>query len=141
MVTLMSSIVIFSKRLSLYMITTAKVLLFPDIHKFFTLFAQFFDAKKKPKAFLPNPLSTPKAAPESLQLKYGFFYFFQKIFGTRVSAHGTPSGLLKPPETARRALGTEPPAPWNARQRTWNALGLLEPSGTDPQALLPAHWG
>ena len=52
---------------------------------------------------------TPKAAPESLLLKYGFFIFF-KIFGTRFSALGTREGLLKPPETARRALGTEPPA-------------------------------
>ena len=124
------------------------------------------------------------------------FLFFQKIFGTRVSASGTPSGLLEPsgtreapleqslrlyleralaqmellkppkralaqlellepPGTRASALGTPPWGIWNrasgsiwnaagfwpALQRTWNALGLLEPSGTDPQALLPAHWG
>ena len=33
-----------------------------------------------------------KAAPESLQLKYGVF-IFQKILGTRFSALGTPEGL------------------------------------------------
>lgn len=46
------------------MIPSAKVLLFLELRKFFTLFAQFSEA------------ITPKAALEPLQLKYGFFYVY-----------------------------------------------------------------
>ena len=79
------------------MITTAKVLLFPELRKCFMLFAQFFDAKNT------------KAAPESLQLKYGFFYFFQKIFGTREAHMERPrdSGTIRnrPSGSPARPLG------------------------------------
>ena len=71
------------------MIPPAKVLLFPELRKFFMLFAQVFDAKNT------------KAAPESLQLKCGFF-IFQKIFGTP-QAFGLRFSALG---TARRAFGT-----------------------------------
>ena len=119
-----------------------------------------------------NKHETQKAAPESFQLKCGFFYFSKNLWNARkrnwnaLWALGTPPlGLLERPKgpwnrasgsiwNALRALGTEPPAlpgtvlprrgvrgVLERAKRSWNALGLLEPSGADPQALLPAHWG
>ena len=87
-----------------------------------------------------NKHETQKAAPESLQLKCGFC-IFQKIPGTRVSAIGTPFGLL---ERAKRLWN----APWNGSplkgsQRglgtTWNAPGLLEQSRRLYLERAPAH--
>ena len=73
------------------------------------------------------------------------FLFFQKIFGTRVSASGTPSGLLEPSGTREapleqslrlyleRALAQmellKPP------KRALAQLELLEPPGTRVSAL------
>ena len=80
------------------MIPTAKVLLFPELRKFFTLFAQISEA------------ITPKAAPESLQLKYGFFYVWNFL--------KPPAPLKRAKRSWNRAFGST----WNARQRKWNAL-------------------
>ena len=44
-------------------------------------------------------------------------------------------GTVLPSKGSQRALGTPPLGLLERPQ------GLLEPSGADPQALLPAHWG
>ena len=72
-----------------------------------------------------NKHETQKAALESLQLKYGFC-IFQKIPGTRLSALGTPSGLLERPKGSwNRASGSI----WNGPPLR-GVRGILEPLGT-----------